>query len=292
MFLIAGILCSASLVLFFKKFSEWEVRIPQAIAFNYLVCVCTGLALNPSAMQGVSFEQLPPWSLLALALGILFITTFTLSSLTAVAFGASVAAMGMKLGLVFPVILGIWYYGEAGSIPQYAGILLAFMAMILASRQPKASTGEKSRHSNWQLLLPAIVFMGSGMCDTLVQYAQKMYFSKGGFDAFLLLLFLIAGGLGSLRSIYEHFNGSHPFQLKNLGAGVLLGIPNYFSIWFLLKALQNSAMGSSAIFVLYNIGTVITAALISGIFMGEKFSKTRLAALILGSAAVALISLA
>jgi drug/metabolite transporter (DMT)-like permease len=291
MFLIAGILCSASLVLFFKKFSEWNVRIPQAIAFNYLVCVLTGLALKPSALQDFSFEVVPPWSSLALALGILFITTFTLSSLTAVAFGASVAAMGMKLGLVFPVMLGIWYYGEPGSLPRYAGILLAFMAMILASRQPKEAS-EKVNHKAWQLFLPAIVFLGSGMCDTLVQYAQKIYFSQGGFDAFLLLLFLIAGVLGSLRSVYEHLKGIHKFKLKNLGAGILLGIPNYFSIWFLLKALQSSELGSSAIFVLYNIGTVLTAALISGLFMGEKFSKMRIAALILGSAAVALISLA
>lgn len=290
-YLIAGIFCSASLVLFFRKFADWNIRTPQAIAVNYLVCVVTGIVVKPESLAELGSGGIPPWWHIALILGTLFISIFTLSSLTAVEFGASVAAMGMKLGLVFPVILGLTFYGESGSWPKYVGIVLAFAAMILASMQSTENKENHKHHSPLGYLLPLVVFIGSGFCDSFVQYSQKTYFSGSAADGFLIVLFLVAGTGGVLRCVYDVMRNNDRLEWKNLGAGIMLGIPNYFSIWFLVKALQTGTLDSASTFVLTNIGTVLLAAILSVVLFREKFSKNRIAALALGVAAIALISL-
>jgi uncharacterized membrane protein len=58
---------------------------------------------------------------------------------------------------------------------------------------------------------------------------------------------------------------------KNIVAGIVLGIPNYFSIYFVLLALEN--LGGIYVFPILNIGVVLLSAIISWLFYQEKMSK-------------------
>jgi len=66
-------------------------------------------------------------------------------------------------------------------------------------------------------------------------------------------------------------------------------VPNYFSIYYLVKALQSNALSSSAIIPINNI-TVLFAVSLFGIFVfKEKLSKLNYIGLILTIMAILLI---
>ena len=52
--------------------------------------------------------------------------------------------------------------------------------------------------------------------------------------------------------------------------GILLGVPNYFSIVYLLKALSTDGMESSTAFTLNNVGIVILSTLFGLFIFKEK----------------------
>ncbi|MEC8884395.1 MAG: GRP family sugar transporter, partial [Bacteroidota bacterium] len=59
---------------------------------------------------------------------------------------------------------------------------------------------------------------------------------------------------------------------KNIIGGIALGIPNYYSIYFLVQALRHPTLESSTVFTLNNVGIVMVATLIGILFFKEKLS--------------------
>ena len=79
------------------------------------------------------------WLPVAWVLGMMFITVFNLTSVTAVNFGVSTASVASKLGLVLPVMFAFFLYKEPFNYAKLAGILLAFAAVISIVHQRKKS---------------------------------------------------------------------------------------------------------------------------------------------------------
>jgi multidrug transporter EmrE-like cation transporter len=67
--------------------------------------------------------------------------------------------------------------------------------------------------------------------------------------------------------------GRKKFNIRNVIAGICLGVPNYFSIYFLVKALQSPAMSSSATIPINNIGVLLVVSLFGIMVFKEKLSK-------------------
>ena len=62
------------------------------------------------------------------------------------------------------------------------------------------------------------------------------------------------------------------FAWKNLLAGVLIGVPNYFSIWCLVRFLKNSPWQSSASIPVNNMGIVLFSAVVAWLLFKERLS--------------------
>ncbi|MGY8914875.1 MAG: EamA family transporter, partial [Flavobacteriales bacterium] len=60
---------------------------------------------------------------------------------------------------------------------------------------------------------------------------------------------------------------------RNVIAGLVLGIFNYFSIYFLLRALQNDFINSSSIFTINNVAIVLLSTIFGILFFKETLSK-------------------
>jgi multidrug transporter EmrE-like cation transporter len=56
-------------------------------------------------------------------------------------------------------------------------------------------------------------------------------------------------------------------------SGVILGIPNYLSIYFLLVAIKSFSLKSAFVFGINNIGIVLLSTLLSVIIFQEKLSS-------------------
>jgi drug/metabolite transporter (DMT)-like permease len=59
---------------------------------------------------------------------------------------------------------------------------------------------------------------------------------------------------------------------KSILGGIVLGIPNYFSLYYLIKMLDSQVFESSTIFTIHNVAIVIVSTLIGILFFKEKIS--------------------
>ena len=79
-------------------------------------------------------------------------------------------------------------------------------------------------------------------------------------------------------------------ELKNVIAGLCIGVPNYFSIYFFVRMLHSPFMQASASIPLLNIGIVVASAVIAMLFYGEKITWTRAAGVALSLIAIVMIA--
>lgn len=286
-YLLIAIVCSAMLVLMFKVFEQRNIPIFQAIVFNYIaatICAIVFLPDKTPLLSGTIFTH--TWIPLALLLGSMFIGVFNLTSRATVRYGVSTASVAMKLGLVFPVMMAYFAYGESFNWLKLLGILFAFTAVVLSSL--KEETPTQNHHSSFAIL-PLLVFVGSGACDSFTQFVSKKYVSADGMEEFSLFLFLAAASIGAVLLLYQFATKKMSFNVQSLIFGTVLGIINYFSFLFLLKALANISWGSSVVFPVNNLGTVLFASLVGVLLFKEKISKINLLGLGFAVVSIALI---
>jgi len=84
--------------------------------------------------------------------------------------------------------------------------------------------------------------------------------------------------------------GKQKFSGKALLAGIIIGVPNYFSIWCLGKVITAYQGNSSAIIPVNNMGIVLFSAVAAWAIFKEKLSLVNWVGIILACAAIALIA--
>ncbi|MBE2287949.1 MAG: DMT family transporter [Chitinophagaceae bacterium] len=194
--------------------------------------------------------------------------------------------MASKLSLIIPVIASVVLYNESLGLIKVAGILLAFPAVYLSTR---AGTDDKAAKS---LLWPALLFALSGGLDTLVNFVQARFLSTPADQAAgTIMIFSVAGLTGIILLGVLFATGKVKFALKNVIAGVALGIPNFFSIYFLVKGLNSGVFQSSATIPLFNISVLVFTSVVAIVFFREKTNKLQITGLLLATGAILLIAL-
>ena len=266
-YLFISICISSFLFVIFKLFDILKINTLQAIVVNYLIAASLGFYLSDIS---VSIQKIPsqPWFLGAFLLGILFIVVFNLMALTSQKNGLSVASVSSKMSVVIAIIFGVIYYDESLSFIKIIGILLALIAVYLTSTKEKNIVLNK----NSSLLFPILLFFGSGAIDTSLKYVETSYVQDGGVPLFSATIFACAFIFGSLFLGYQKFKGLLAFEFKNILGGILLGVPNYFSIVYLLKALSTEGMESSTAFTINNVGIVILSTLFGMMLFKERIA--------------------
>ena len=255
-YLLISICISSFLFVIFKLFDVLKVNTFQAIVVNYFVAAVLGFYLSNNS---VSFQEIPnqPWFIGAFLLGIMFILVFNVMALTSQKNGLSVASVSSKMSVVIAIVFGVWYYEESLGFIKLSGILLALIAVYLTSVKEKKETTVKQV----SLLFPILLFFGSGAIDTSLKFIETSFVEEGGVPLFSATIFGCAFILGMTILLYQIVKGTFRFEFKNILGGILLGVPNYFSIVYLLKALSTDGMESSTAFTLNNVGIVILSTL-------------------------------
>ena len=264
-YLLISICISSFLFVIFKLFDVLKINTFQAIVVNYFVAAVLGFYLSNNS---VSFQEIPsqPWFLGAFLLGIMFILVFNVMAQTSQKNGLSVASVSSKMSVVIAIVFGVWYYEESLGFVKLFGILLALIAVYLTSVKEKKETTEKQV----SLLFPILLFIGSGAIDTSLKFVETTFVQQGGVPLFSATIFGCAFILGMSILLYQMVKGTFRFEFKNILGGILLGVPNYFSIVYLLKALSTDGMESSTAFTLNNVGIVILSTLFGLFIFKEK----------------------
>lgn len=284
-YLIGSIVLSSYLTLAFKGCEKYNVNIFQAIVINYITCVITGSVVNGSFPVTIASFQFS-WFQWACGMGVLFISLFNIIGITAQKNGVAVASVANKLSLIIPVVLSIYLYNEPLNILKWVGIIIALMAVIFTCYTP--SVDDKKASNNY--LLPVLLFVGSGLLDAIINHVQKNYVTADNSNAYLITGFLSATTIGFIILIFQLATGKQKLSTKNIIAGILIGIPNYFSIWCLMKFLKQSSWQSNASIPVNNMGIVLFSAVAAWILFKEKLSAINWLGILLSLIAIALIA--
>ncbi|MDO6812354.1 EamA family transporter [Tenacibaculum soleae] len=263
--LILSILFSTSLFVIFKYFKVFKINTLQAIVVNYFVAFILGAFLSNSFGKLATIGN-QPWIYGTFLLGFLFVTIFFVMAKTSQENGVSVASIAGKMSVVVPIFFGVVLYNESITTLKVLGTIIALTAVYLSSVKEKKETGQAN------LLFPILLFIGSGVIDTTLKYVEINYVALDQVEFFSSSLFGFAAFFGTIILLINQKITKEKFEFKNLLAGVVLGVPNYYSIVFLIKALQNKDFESSTLFTINNVGIVIVSTLIGLLLFKENFS--------------------
>ncbi|PSG88459.1 hypothetical protein [Aurantibacter aestuarii] len=265
MFLLLSILCSTVIFIIFKCFGLFKINTLQALVVNYITASIFGF-LNYSEPISVTEITSSKWFIGAIILGVLFISIFNVMALTAQKNGLSVASVASKMSVIIPVVFGLFVYNETLNFQKGAGIILALVAVFLASVKAK----DKEDFQLKNLTLPLILFLGSGVIDTSISYVETTYLADNGIPVFSATVFVYAAITGILLLAYKSFNNKIELSYKPVIGGIILGIVNYYSIYTVLKALNVENFESSTIFTVNNVAIVMLSTLVGLLLFKEK----------------------
>lgn len=287
-YLVLSILCSSFINIWFRYLKKHDVHLNLVLGFNYVACVLTSLAMEQSdsiLMQDFWNEK---WFTLAAILGVVFIIIFTYMALTAQKLGVSVSATASRMGLVFPVLFGYFYWKEPLEPLAIFGIVLGLASVYLISA--KKNGFKKLNIGNW--FLPLIIFVGSGFIDTSLNYLKENLLGASPEIHPTTIIFLFAGLTGMLAFSKSFIKEKPKRMLRNAVAGIILGVPNFFSIYYLLKALNSGAMNSVIIFPINNISILLLSTFLAMLIFREHLNTKNKLGLLMASISIVLISLA
>ncbi|MDH3381798.1 MAG: EamA family transporter [Flavobacteriaceae bacterium] len=267
-YLILSVFFSSSLFVIFKLFDKYHVDNFQAIIVNYFVAFIVGYSLIDSSIEVTSAVRMP-WFYGAVILGVLFISIFNVMAITSQRGGLSVASVAAKMSVIIPIIFGILVYNESFGIYKLIGVVLALMAVYLTAYKKGAMNLNSTL-----LIFVLILFVGSGVLDTLVKYIETTFVTKNELEFYTAIIFLVAGFTGVLMFIYQLIFKKIKINIRSVIGGIVLGIPNYFSIFYLLKALQHPALESSTVFTINNVLIVMLTSLL-GIVLFKEYLSVR-----------------
>lgn len=287
-YLIGSIVLTSYLTLSFKACEKYRVNVFQAIVFNYITCVITGSFVNGAFPVHTENIQ-TPWFGWAMIMGLMFVSIFNIVAITAQKNGVAVASVANKLSLIIPVILSVYLYKETVAGWKAVGVGLALVAVVLTcyTKTEKGLTGQKNK---WVYLLPLVLFISSGLLDALINHVQLTYVTTENNNDYLVSSFFSAATIGSLLLLIQLIRKKQVFVWKNLLAGVLIGIPNYFSIWCLVHFLQESPWQTSASIPVNNMGIVLFSAVVAWILFKERLTKINWLGILLSLLAIYLIA--
>lgn len=284
-YLLLSVLSSTIIFVVFRLYKKFGVNTLQAIIVNYFIACTVGFF---GYIEGSNFTHVPSesWFPGALMLGFLFIAVFNIAAITTQKSGLSVVAVATKMSVAIPVLCGIFLYNESTGILKILGILLALVSVYLTSIKTKEGISIKREN----LIFPLLVFLGSGIIDTSIKYLETSYVSETDVGLFSSTIFATAGVLGILILIIQACMGKLKITYKNILGGIALGIPNYYSIYFLVMALRTKGFDSSTIFTMNHVAIVTVSTLVGILLFKEKLIRKNWIGLILAVISIILVA--
>lgn len=288
------ILLSTLMFSCFRLFPRMNVRLEDAIVINYMVAavISIGIAGPSHALSRLGEVS----SLAGAGMGLIFLYMFRKIGECTQQLGLGVVAIATKMSMVLPMIVFILLDPtDAFSWHKGAAIALAFPAVWLASTQgPKqrsrqaSSQGAAAQTATW--VLPAIVFLGSGLIDLGFGWFSSPDHMSCDADrlTFASIPFTMAALIGITRWVAVPRCAPQLDKATVLG-GVILGVINVGTLFFLLSAYEHMPLSRSAIVPMNNLGVVLATSLAGMLFFSERPSLRNIGGWALATTALVLL---
>lgn len=250
---------------------------------NYFTCFVLGsLIIGKLPISTDIYTS--PWFPYAVFLSLLFIIFFNVGAFSIQKIGLIITGIFQKLSLVFPCLAGILLFGEISTIFKIIAIILSIAAIVMINIPDRKMNEVSLLRKYWYL--PLLVLIGNGAIEiTLFYVEQKNLVTEASLN-FVTILFCLAGVWGLF---YMLFTKQSWFSTRDLIGGILLGIPNFFTIYLLLRALEIGWEGS-VLFPVNNVSVLALTAVVGVFAFKEKLNTFNYLGLGFAIIAVILIS--
>lgn len=278
LFLILAIFSSAMVSIVMRLSDRRVTNNFGMLVMNYLMC---SLLSAGSVGLGNLFAPSDPQLAITTAMGcfngVLYLTSFVLLQVNVRRNGVVLSSTFMKLGLLVTMVVSVCFYGEMPNVAQAVGFVLAVAAIILINyRKGEAKTGFRAGLL-WLLLC-------GGMADAMSKIfeesgvpgmeGQFLFFTFGTALVFCILCMIVNGQrIGKWEAFF----------------GLLIGVPNFYSSKFLLRALEDVA--AVIAYPVYSVAGILVVTMAGVLLFRERLEKRQWVALTIILMALILLNL-
>ena len=255
-YIVLSVLCSTGILIIFRIADRVGANTRHAITINYLVAAATGFLLFAPTSE--FYRALWFWP--AAVEGLVFYLIFRVMAKTTQISGVAATSIATKMSVVIPVAVGLIFLGEGVNALKIVGLITGLIAVVLAA-------GKSGRIGSWKW--PLLAFLGTGFIDTSLKLFQIWSVSEPEFPAFIATIFSFAFFIGAIHHLTLP---DRRFGLQSVAAGVVLGVLNFGTVYFVLTALSLPQWESSIIFPLNNFGVVASSTLAGVLLFREKLT--------------------
>jgi len=284
--LVLGIIFFNVLLVLFKFFDRFGVDNMSAITVNYFVAGILGFYFSDF---DTGYKEIieSDWLVYALTTSFFFVTSFILVAKGSQKIGMAITTVANKMSLVVPVIFAFILLGDSLNWIKMVGICVALISVYLAT-----TNGQKLSFDKKYIPVILYIFLGQGLADASFNYATIKHVGEENSQLFLCIIFLGSGIIGLLLMVYRIIASKLKLHWNAIIWGIALGVPNYLTLFYFLRALDSGILESSQFYPIFNMGVIVLSALIGFLFFKEKLSLRNWLGISLSILAIAAISLA
>jgi drug/metabolite transporter (DMT)-like permease len=284
--LILSILSATGIYVTFKFVDKTKTPLINPIVINYLIAAIAGFWLYGSfPLKAIISSE---WIYIGLIQGVLLIVLFFIVGKSSRTAGISITTVSAKMAVVIPMVFAIIVFNENAGILKIVCIFLALSSVVLSVYKKQKT---KSGSGFWAVFLPVILFFGMGAENSILIYAKEKFITDSISSLFSATLFAVALIAGLIITVVQPkvFKGFLSFKTWILGT--ILGLFNYGSIYFMLRALNSGLFANSVTYGVVNVGIVSITVLIGTVFFKEKLTKLNIAGVVLSVVTFILLTL-
>lgn len=219
-YLTVAVLLSVFIANVLKYSSQKKTDVIVVFFGNYLfAAIFSWFLINPD--ESMHFFEIPE-IVTGFATGFFFLVNFFLYMHNIKLNGMSISVSVMRISVVIPVIISVFFFMENIDLLKVAGISVILLSFYLSGKK------DNVRYLKWIVIL----FVCTGLTDTCLKF-YDFHFGKNT-NLFLFYTFLWACIINLGIIIFR----KRRFDIRSILFGIFLGIPNQLTSLFFMKALE------------------------------------------------------
>ncbi len=262
LFLCLSLLSSVSIALLLRLFESRSANRLIIIAANYISAGALAYLLSGKSTANAAVF------IFGAVIGLFFSIAFISFSLAIKRKGIAAAVTIGRLSLAIPVLFSLLLWGEQPVLLDILSLVLIFLIIL-------SWEGKVGKISPLLLAL----FLLFGFIDSAMKFF-KLHFPAAD-DSFFLIIVFWSAMAWSWVYILAKRTAVKPQEVL---CGLFLGIPNFFSSYFLLKALES--IPAYVVFPFINTGIIILSSLFGCLLFKERLDRKKVVLITLGILAV------
>lgn len=272
-------IASSTLVSVAMRLSENHIKnnIGMFIA-NYATCILLSFFFMGGNLSSAGESGLGMALFQGVFSGFLYLASLYLMERNMFHNGIVLTSAFSKLGVLVPTLMAIILFRERPELLQLLGMAVALVAIAVIYFE-KGAFAQGSRKG---LLLATLLV--SGMTDAMANIYDKTG-SALFKNQYLFFTFLAAG----IFALFLNGKNKGRISKAEIGFGILVGVPNYFSARFLLLAL--GSVPAVVTYPVYSVATIVAITLAGVLLFREQVSNKKKFALLLVIVALVLLNL-